>query len=457
MRKRLAIAVGMLLLGGIGAMFWLLPRTPRAGPWKLADGSELSLAGVTYGKHHTMRYGDRFVDYLYPVLTKALRNKFGCKVTTLDTTNANAVVIWFWGKGVPLAATSGYWGIQEPPYCISVADAFGMESDVVDRPASKIAMRGTNVLYGWELKQFPRRSREMNIRVYGAAFNRDKQQFVTQFKILNRGQRKFPMWKAEPLPITVTTNGLEVTFARFTTGTEEYMFLPERKVTNYFSYAGFTLMENHQLADADWRVVFASASAASGEARDSYGWMESPGYDGLSYILPFKGTFWMEEPAWKLRVKISRIAHFPQDELWTVMGVAVPARGKAIDLNLKTNMHGSEIELFAINGPMTNFNDGVRATIGKVPPQLSVRSPLPALDTQLEIVDVKDNLGRNVPFGWDGGIPSTGGRGATIRELIQVFPITIPDGAETLDITFAYTKSVFVEFVAKPTVAKQSQ
>ena len=153
MKRRVTILLALaLIIIGVLAAILLMPRTPRAGPWRLADGSELSLAGVTYGKHHTMRYGDRLVDYLYPILPNALRKRFGCKVTTLDTADTDAVVIWFWDKGVPLSTTSGYWGIQAPPYCINVADVFGMESDTVASPNSQTAIRGTNVLQGWELK-----------------------------------------------------------------------------------------------------------------------------------------------------------------------------------------------------------------------------------------------------------------------------------------------------------------
>ena len=106
---------------------------------------------------------------------------------------------------------------------------------------------------------------------------------------------------------------------------------------------------------------------------------------------------------------------------------------------------------------MTNFNNGNTTYLGEVPAQISVRGPLPASDIHIEIVEIKDDFGRKVAFLWDAGTPSTGGRGATIRELVQSFPITIPEGAKTLDVTLAYTKSVFVEFMARPTVAKVNE
>src|ERR1700734_2922263 len=100
------IIIGLLVLAvTVVAMFaWIMPRNHRPGPWRLADGSELSLAGVTYGKNHAMRFGNRIVDYLYPILTPALRTKLGCKVSTLSTPDTNAIVVWLWEKGSPPAS-----------------------------------------------------------------------------------------------------------------------------------------------------------------------------------------------------------------------------------------------------------------------------------------------------------------------------------------------------------------
>ena len=49
MRNRIIIVLAVLLAAL--AALWLPPAKPRAGPWRLADGSELPLAGVTYGQN----------------------------------------------------------------------------------------------------------------------------------------------------------------------------------------------------------------------------------------------------------------------------------------------------------------------------------------------------------------------------------------------------------------------
>ena len=101
------------------------------------------------------------------------------------------------------------------------------------------------------------------------------------------------------------TDGLEVTLASFETALK----IPEvrpftlKDVTNYESSVRVALTENQKYTGNEWRVESASVSSACGESRDSIG---NPDCDGAYFILHFNGSFWTEEPAWKLRVKISR-------------------------------------------------------------------------------------------------------------------------------------------------------
>lgn len=450
MRKAIIAGAVLLVFAAVLAAIWLLPAKPRAGPWRLADGSELSLAGVTYGKKHVMHYGNGIADYLYPILSPALRKKFGCKESSINTTDTNAMVIWFWDKGP--AWTKGIVTHPPPPYILVTVDEQGMEFAMPFYPNSTVTWRGTNVLQGLVLNAFPRRSEEIGIRIFRSD---EPWRTVAEFKIPNRGQRHFPVWTPEPLPATVKTNGLEVTLASFETGLKVPLGSADglKSGTNYVSQAGFILMENQKRADDYWLVESASATSATGETRDSYAWGRFQGQARLSCRLDFSGTFWAEEPAWKLRVRVSRITNFPPEELWTVKGLEIPARGEIIGSREVTTIYGSEIELMAVSGPRVSFE-----AVSYVAdfPALHVRSPLPAADTHLDVVEIKDDVGRNVPFRIGEAVAGTGHRGATIRELHQSFLLSIPEGAKTLDVTMAYTKSVFVEFMARPTVAKES-
>ena len=75
MRKGIILGAGLLVVAAVFAAILLMPAKPKAGPWKLSDGSEISLVGVTHGTNHAMRYGKRFVDYLYPLLTPFITAK----------------------------------------------------------------------------------------------------------------------------------------------------------------------------------------------------------------------------------------------------------------------------------------------------------------------------------------------------------------------------------------------
>jgi hypothetical protein len=92
----------------------------------------------------------------------------------------------------------------------------------------------------------------------------------------------------------------------------------------------------------------------------------------------------------------------------------------------------------------------------KMQPQASlhVRTPFPLSDTRLALVEVRDDRGRKAESGSFGTRNSTGGRGATLRQTDYSFAINIPEGAKTLDVTFAFSQSRVVEFLAKPVMAK---
>jgi hypothetical protein len=408
----------------------LIPRQPKAGPWKLADGSELSLAGVTYGKHHTMRYGDRFVDYLYPVLPDLLRKKFGCKVATLTSVNSNTIVLWFWDKDA--ASLRSNVTFTTPQYFLATLDEQGLEAVAPFYPEVTVVSHRTNVMQGVELLRFPRRSPQFGVRI----FREDEPlRVVAEFKVMNRIGTNYPSWQAEPLPATRKTNGLEVTLNSFTTGTKTIskVFSGRNAVTELKSRAAFVVKENGKSADQIWRIDHVSATAPTGEMRLSISENREPG----QIVLYFQDALWAEEPAWNLRATLRRTANFPDDELWTVKGVVIPAEEQIRELNLKTNIYGSEIELVAMTGRY-----------------LHMRSPLPASDTHLELLSVKDEHGREVSFMKASERPGTGGRGATIRELEQIYRLEIHEGTRTVDITLAYTKSFMVEFMAKPTVVR---
>ena len=145
----------------------------------------------------------------------------------------------------------------------------------------------------------------------------------------------------------------------------------------------------------------------------------------------FTGALWPEEPAWKLKVKVSRTAHFPPQELWTIKGIAVPASEEFSEVSARTNIYGEDIEFLGLSSPDA-----------KLPPDwtkmrpdsnLHARTPFPLSDAHLTLVEVRDDQGRKLKTGGSANSTSTGGRGATLRQTDYAFAVSIlVDAGKTL-------------------------
>jgi hypothetical protein len=438
MRKTIVIGLLVLAFAVIIAFVWLMPAKPRAGPWRLADGSELSLAGVTYGKKHTMRYGDRISDYLYPILPPALRKKFGCKVATITPANSNGVVVWLWEKEAPgMSKTNAM-----RQYVITTTDGVGNESDFLLMPNASIRAH-TGLLEGWELFEFPRRSDKIGIRIYCLT---NLQEPVGELRIPNRTTTNYPVWTSNPLPATVKSNDLEISLVRFETGLS-------KEGTRSVTSAGFKITKN-QILSNDWIVWRVSANSGSGERYETFNpYCIYSTSNEQEFLANFEAPLWPEEMAWKLKAEIWRTGDYPAQERWTSKGITIPKEGQNLEINLTTNIYGSEIQMVSISGWKVKTNR-FNGELQLISPVLKVRSPLPAAETELKLAEVRDDRGAEVGFQLIGRNFSTGGRGATIRELDEEYELSVLEGTKTLDVTLVYTKIVAVEFIARPTAAR---
>lgn len=444
MKSRYQFALLGALLLAVVLAGWLLVRRHAALPkFRLPDGSELALVKVTQGKKHELRYGNRWQDYLSPILPAAVQSRLGSKVASLTPAHSNAIVLWLWRREIPFTKTP-------VDYFLTVVDTNGCESTVLYSPSCSYSTSPDSDLRGWELKNYPRRDAGMGIRIY---MNKGQSHLVrvAGFNIPDRSPIKAPVWSPESLPATRKTNELEITLEKLETGlTAETAGLNFRIVgAKTVSRAVFAVIEDGRPA-VNWALAGLKAAAPSGDeiqpgnSRISAG----PGRQELS----FTGALWLDEPAWKLKVELARSANYPAEELWIIKGVPVPKFGAVTEVNAKTNIYGAEIE-FA----------GLSASNAKLPPDwvgnqlhatIHARSPLPMSDTHLKLVEVRDDLKRKITQLELSSSSSYAGRGATLRETEYGFGIDLPADAKTLDITFAFTRSRFVEFLARPVLAK---
>ncbi len=471
MRTKLIIAFGALVFAGIGIIIWLLPARPEAGPWKLADGSELSLAGVTHGKTNTMRYGTRVVDYLYPILTPALRNRFNCKVAAGPAVPSDAVVLWFWIKGGSLnpplatltpAPTSVFRGQNH--YAIATVDENGMESSVFPGGAWAWSS-GSNLLECWTLTQFPRRSKEIKLRIYNKPQQNWLADKIADFTIPNPLATNYPVWEGKSAPITVETNGLNISLTKFEVGEAADGASVMGTLCKTLTRAEVTISD--PLLPLEWQVHTVTATSATGESRKWWSptksadggilsgdsdWAPTPfnhAYTSRAHV-KFAGTCWLQEPAWKIVVELERLTNFPPEDVWTIKDVKIPPDGQITELNLNTNINGNQIEFLGLSshtswGWMPNYSqNGPDHAI-------KVRGSFRPGSIDFKITGIRDDQGRRVGYVLLGKNMYMPGASSRNPMMEYAFTLTIPNGAKSIDVTLACPKSQFVELLARPT------
>jgi hypothetical protein len=157
---------------------------------------------------------------------------------------------------------------------------------------------------------------------------------------------------------------------------------------------------------------------------------------GAGPVFGFNAALWKTEPAWKLKVEFSRTAGFREDELVLVPGVAVPPIGGTTKIDRPFRLQGASLNVRALERPY-----GMAGFIEKMQPNALLTCTLvPPEGVRLRLARVVDDQGRAGSFLIDPP-PSSG---------YYSLRIEVPRGARTLDFTLAVTRSLFLEFMARP-------
>ncbi len=452
-RVSLLFVVVLLVLGGIT---WLIAQWPSRQTLTLPDGSQVTLLKVTQGTNHVCRYGNRWQDWLHPVLPRKLRTKFPRREMTFTSGLGETTVVWLRHDG----ATAPSWSSA---FFLAAADENGLESALLQsanvtrtltaRPAlvgpgqGPVQWTGGSAqISGWELKSFPRRAGRFALCVYqrGAAGDVVR---LGEFHVRAPCAASLPSRTADAFPVTRQTNGLEISLTKLETGLtgKETGHGPAGEGAKSFSRATFIIRENNVPTDK-WSLCGIRASNAAGETRaaGSYGSRWERG----EHQVDFEGALWLEEAAWKLEAEFARTGGFPADELWPVGGVSVPKSGELLEARVLTNLHHTELEFLGVSGPEAKLPEdyaGIRPHAN-----LHVRTPHPMDGLRLVLVEVRDDQGRKLALRGSTSRSSMGGRGNTPKEMLHGFAIEIPEDTRSLDLTFAATRVRSVEFLARP-------
>jgi len=418
MKKTLLWSIAILLVLGIcvATIVWL----NRPQVIVLHDGAKLTLLGVQYGKHHKS-----------PKVKGALRRASG----SLDTTN-DTLVVW---------VLSEHKNSQWPNYEVVAYDRAGTAC-VGNWPRYSEQIKAGMGIQGVQLDAFPRREGKTYLHIMSWG-QRGQQLAKGQFVIANPARGSFPAWSPDAVPDTQSDGDLDVTLTRFESGVPGFNRMRNQKTNDPMNQAVLVAFHTEQkgVVVTNWQPVRIETSDATGNDVFNNSWSNGRDDNG-DVTMTYQWGLWPGEPAWKLRVEMSRTSGFNADELWTVQNVPVnPGRQQdlwAYEGNSRrtpafaeTTLGGIHLKLY----PVIQFTDSNWGN-GDKPGGFRVQADQSLDGIQLTVVQATDEQGHKLQtwnnYGWGGS-----DRQCQLQNVRN---------AKFLNLTLAVHKSRFVEFTAKP-------
>jgi hypothetical protein len=413
-----------VLVLGAGAYWWL----SRPQVMVLGDGTRLSLLAVTYGKTHKFpmaKVGGRKVQRMGTI-----------------TTPDNSLCVWLDQKhdqnnwpNFQLLAFDG----DNTACCGSQRQTQGGFS----------GNNRTEQIVGIVFEAFPRHDRKIYLRAQNWNQRNGQQEISsTTFAVHNPAPRSgYPKWTPDVLPVTRDDDDLRVTLTRCEIKENEFNNYGSRQEakTKDPTKNGVLIAFRVEQKDAvvtNWQPVQVETSDATGNHTGNRSWSNRKEND--EQVMSYQWGLWPDEPAWKLRVEMSRQSGFTPEETWTVPDLPLKPgdinrmwqRNKQDPPFAETTMSENHVKMF----PVIKLSDEqARNYGGYMEGVFRINVDPPPDGMRMTVIKITDDQGRPIEFnnwGWGGGDFRF-----SLKKLTDV---------KTINVTLALHRSRYVEFTVKP-------
>jgi hypothetical protein len=436
----LALSALVLILAATG---WTLIREPPPlQVCRLPDGTLLRLEAITRGPEHRFvlgRYGMRLLASVLP----GTPGHFGTTLCAYGPTDPATLVFWTtWDTNSRLTNWTRTVALDES----------GEEVEDTAQPfQSWLQSRANAKIRGWVVPALPRRGSTIRLRIWVHG----QRSPVAEFRAPNPDPPPHSTWAATLLPATQREGDLEWTLNRLETGRVAPASVPSPFRDRHWTRALFRIRERGQPTDR-WEPVSVSLSDATGNR--IVPWPIFRDRQRGETRFAFCGNLPPSETAWKLRAEFAPARRFAPADLWTVRRIPFPGSEGQSRFTAQNPGRGVGLQL-----TLSQEGGGPGFIYLRLKQQAACRE-----GDRVALVRAIDDRGReNRIDGWpnpDFRLTSNddaGRRLEIVRPIARtvenpswrqggVYLLACPDGAKTLDLTFAVVKSRFVEFIAKP-------
>jgi hypothetical protein len=427
-----------------------LGRSPALREWRLPDGSRVTVEGFTYGPEHRFLHGTGWQGLLLTFLpAKSKRDfmrRYRCRdIHVPSRPGGDSLAVWTLLHQA--SRTSGW------PLRITAVDEHGLASEAAGTThAEYLNYPPTERFEGWQLASFPRRGKNLHLRVTAHPWQTRSDTSLGELVLPNPSLGPHPSWTPELFPIRCRSGDLECTLTGLTTGltqrdvvtdagsalTTHYGQPVARSRETAWTCATFRIRRNGR-TQPEWQPIDIRGADATGNTFANPS--RAPTHAGDEARLYFASTLWPDEPAWKLKVTFARTTGFAPVELWTVRDIPVPEPGGEAYPVATAQRKGVTVSLGRISGPWPLMRPSTPDWL-RFRAVVEVNLSPKAEDLHVTFVRATDEQGRELSPRLNDEY-----RGR------YSFGLHGPSPAKKLNLTFAIHRSRSVEFLAKASLS----
>jgi len=409
----------------VGFITWLIfGRGERV--MRFADGREFSVVAVTYGTNHVLESGPPWARLLHRYGSASLAHRLGYKASGPFPSPLPSIMVWTrWS----LANTNS------APLFASVADVHGARTEpnyVLSTQSPSPERIGTHA--AWRFDNYPRHQKEFTLLFYKYDLFRLRAHLEGQVVIRNPFPTENRPERAPTAPVTATNGILECTLVSLRCGgaPPRHPLTAKHAIVPWVT-AAFDFLENGQ-PTTDWTVrriaAFGSGNYFAGERLMTE-------LEQGRRVAHFTGTFWQDEPDWRLMADVTPTRNFPRETLWTVR---LTTRS-FLDATLSTNLPASGRGLRNFSLALGPANVDLRPKSPERHVAFLHASFTPtAPDIYVDIAGAVDDRTRNLDIA-----TSVLSRTHSLEANLE-----LQADAQWVDLTFAIHRSVKMEFHVRP-------
>ncbi len=403
MKTKAALGVvAAILIAGIAAAVFLWLRLPQK--IILPDGTKLTLAAVTYGKHHL----------------------FSAPKIALKRVNTTTDTLCVWVREEFASQSPGKYTVfvldKSGTYCAGIATVQRYPAG----PGADIAC--------FRMAVFPRRDGKLRLQIEANDSQGETPGMKNEFVVAFPAQKPSAEWQPQSLPDTQEDNDFTVTLTKLVHGVSfaQSKAAGPTDPTNQAVLAAFRIEQNGVIA-TNWQPVRIESWDATGNHGISGA--RKIQRDGDEEVMIYKWGLSPDEPAWKLRAEFVRTSGFGPDELWPVAGIPIVT-------NANPQLPDDPANAFSqtkLGNSTLMVYPAQRLANGQISVHVSVDPAPPAPENlYFTLVEATNENGKKIKS------PSRSWGGINFHFNFNA------NNAQTINATFALQGDHFAEFTVKP-------